>query len=59
MVENLFLQKIKENKHSDFVDFLLKKSSKEDPKSEPYNHEGIDEKEVERLSKQVQAIGTT
>ncbi len=53
-------QKIKEDRfsHTHFVSFMLDKASKEDPKPKPYNHEGIDEKEIEQLTKEIQDKGS-
>lgn len=52
-------QKIRDDlRHSHFVSFMLDKASKKDSEPRPYNHEGIDEKEIEQLTKEIQDKGS-
>lgn len=55
----IMVQKIREDpKHTHFVSFMLDKASKKDPEPKPYNHEGIDEKEIEDLTKEIRDRGS-
>ncbi|MBU1204057.1 MAG: hypothetical protein KKG60_03250 [Nanoarchaeota archaeon] len=52
------VQKIKENKHSKFVEYMIEKASKQDSTPRPHNHGGIDQKEIEKLSREIRDKGS-
>jgi len=53
------VQTIKEKReHSHFVELMKKRASKKDLEPKPYKQDGVDEKKIEELSKEIRDKGS-